>query len=67
MKILILDGNPDATHDHFDQYLQNLTESLTSNNHPILMLQKPGLTNFYWNSQLKKNGAHEQRFIRPFE
>lgn len=35
MKILILDGNPNATLDHFDQYLQNLTESLTSNNHQV--------------------------------
>jgi NAD(P)H-dependent FMN reductase len=31
------------------------------------LMQKSGLTNFYWNSQLKKNNAYEKRFARPFE
>jgi len=31
------------------------------------LIQKTGLTNFYWNSQLKKNNAFENRFARPFE
>lgn len=29
--------------------------------------KKLGLTNFYWNGQLKKNGAWERRFDRPYE
>ncbi len=28
---------------------------------------KTGLTNFYWNSNLKKNGAFSKRFDKPFE
>lgn len=31
------------------------------------LLIKLGLTNFYWNNNLKKNGAFEKRFDRPFE
>jgi len=31
------------------------------------MMAKTGLTNFYWNSNLKKNGAYEKRFDRPYE
>lgn len=30
------------------------------------MMSKIGLGDFYWNSQLKKNGVFEQRFARPF-
>jgi len=30
------------------------------------LLSKTGITNFYWNSNLKKNGAFEQRFDRPY-
>jgi NAD(P)H-dependent FMN reductase len=26
-----------------------------------------GLTNFYWDSMLKKNGAYEKRFAKPYE
>ena len=29
-------------------------------------LSRFGLTNFYWNSNLKKNGAYEKRFARPY-
>lgn len=29
-------------------------------------LSKTGITNFYWNSHLKKNGAFENRFARPY-
>lgn len=29
--------------------------------------QRLGLTDFYWNSQLKRNGAWERRFDRPYE
>jgi hypothetical protein len=29
-------------------------------------LSRFGLTNFYWNSNLKKNGAYGKRFARPF-
>jgi NAD(P)H-dependent FMN reductase len=29
-------------------------------------LSKFGLTNFYWNSNLKKNGAYLKRFARPY-
>jgi NAD(P)H-dependent FMN reductase len=29
-------------------------------------MQKTGLTNFYWNSQLKKNNAYKIRFDQPF-
>lgn len=31
------------------------------------MMAKTGLTNFYWNSNLKKNGAFEKRFDKPYE
>ncbi len=30
------------------------------------LLQKTGLTNFYWNMNLKKNGAFERRFDVPY-
>jgi NAD(P)H-dependent FMN reductase len=30
-------------------------------------LSRFGLTNFYWNSNLKKNGAYQQRFARPYK
>lgn len=30
------------------------------------LLSKTGITNFYWNSHLKKNGAFEKRFDRPY-
>lgn len=30
------------------------------------ILKPTGLTNFYWNMQLKKNGAYEQRFDKPW-
>jgi|ERR1035437_6202470 NAD(P)H-dependent FMN reductase len=30
------------------------------------LLSSTGLTNFYWNSNLKKNGAYEKRFDRPY-
>lgn len=29
-------------------------------------MQKTGLSNFYWNSNLKKNGAFEKRFDKPY-
>ncbi len=31
------------------------------------IFNKLGLTNFYWNSNLKKNGAWEKRFDRPYK
>ncbi len=31
------------------------------------MINKTGVTNFYWNSNLKKNNAFEKRFDRPYE
>lgn len=31
------------------------------------MMAKTGVTNFYWNNNLKKNGAFEKRFDKPFE
>lgn len=31
------------------------------------VINKTGLTNFYWNSNLKKNGAFKNRFDKPFE
>jgi NAD(P)H-dependent FMN reductase len=31
------------------------------------VMAKAGLTNFYWNSNLKKNGAYEKRFDKPYE
>ncbi len=30
------------------------------------LLSKTGITNFYWNGQLKKNGGFEKRFARPY-
>jgi multimeric flavodoxin WrbA len=30
------------------------------------LISKTGLTNFYWNMNLKKNNAFEQRFDKPF-
>ena len=30
------------------------------------LLSKTGITNFYWNGQLKKNGAFKQRFDQPY-
>ena len=30
-------------------------------------LSRIGLTNFYWNSNLKKNGAYENRFAKPYQ
>ena len=30
------------------------------------LLSKIGLTNFYWDSQLKKNNAYEKRFAKPY-
>jgi len=29
-------------------------------------MSKTGLSNFYWNSNLKKNGAYKNRFDKPF-
>lgn len=31
------------------------------------LMLKTGLTNFYWNSNLKKNGAYQNRFDKPYE
>ncbi len=31
------------------------------------VISKTGLTDFYWNSNLKKNGAFKNRFDKPFE
>jgi hypothetical protein len=31
------------------------------------MMQRSRMANFYWNSQLKENGAFEKRFDRPFQ
>ena len=31
------------------------------------IINKTGLTNFYWNRNLKKNGAFENRFDKPFK
>jgi len=31
------------------------------------LISKTGLTNFYWNSNLKKNNAFSNRFDKPFE
>jgi hypothetical protein len=31
------------------------------------ILMATGLTNMYWNSQLKKNGAYERRFDQPYK
>jgi hypothetical protein len=31
------------------------------------LISKTGLTNFYWNSNLKKNNAYSNRFDKPFE
>jgi len=31
------------------------------------LLSKTGLTNFYWNRNLKKNGAYDKRFDRPYQ
>jgi len=31
------------------------------------ILDKTGLTEFYWNDQLKKNNAYEKRFDRPYK
>lgn len=30
------------------------------------LMSLTGLTNFYWNSNLKKNNAFEQRFDKPY-
>ena len=30
-------------------------------------MQRLGLTNFYWNSQLKRNGVFDQRFAQPYK
>lgn len=30
------------------------------------LLSKIGLTNFYWDNQLKKNNAYEKRFAKPY-
>jgi hypothetical protein len=31
------------------------------------LISKTGLTNFYWNSNLKRNNAYSKRFDKPFE
>ncbi len=31
------------------------------------LMQRTGMANFYWDSQLKKNGAFDRRFDKPFE
>lgn len=31
------------------------------------LMAKVGMTNYYWNSNLKKNGAFEKRFDKPYE
>jgi multimeric flavodoxin WrbA len=31
------------------------------------VMSKTGLSNFYWNSHLKKNGAYKNRFDKPFK
>jgi len=33
----------------------------------VSCMTKAGLTNYYWNSNLKKNGAFENRFDKPYE
>ena len=33
----------------------------------LRLMGKTGLSNFYWNSQLKDNGVYDQRFDRPFQ
>jgi hypothetical protein len=33
----------------------------------MTLLAPTGLPNFYWNMQLKKHGAWERRFDRPYE
>jgi len=30
-------------------------------------INKMGLSNFYWNSNLKKNNAFKKRFVKPFK
>ena len=35
MKITILNGNPDVTNTTFDNYLQRLSDELTSNDHAV--------------------------------
>jgi hypothetical protein len=30
------------------------------------LLSWTGVTNMYWNMQLKKNGAYQRRFVRPY-
>jgi hypothetical protein len=32
----------------------------------INLMSKTGLTNFYWNMNLKKNNAYEHRFDKPY-
>ena len=43
------------------EYLSKGTQLLYS------ILSLTGLTNFYWDYNLKKNGAYEERFARPYE
>jgi hypothetical protein len=33
----------------------------------LRLLAITGLTNFYWDTQLKKNNAYENRFDKPYE
>lgn len=30
------------------------------------LMVKTGMTNYYWNSNLKKNGAYGRRFAKPY-
>ncbi len=39
MRVTILNGNPDAENKAFDEYLEKLSESLTSSNHSVKTLQ----------------------------
>lgn len=38
MKVIILNGNPDTSNHAFDDYLKNLSESLTASNHTVNIL-----------------------------
>ncbi|GET23284.1 NAD(P)H-dependent oxidoreductase [Prolixibacter denitrificans] len=60
-----------AEHDEFSpEIMEVLRKPYTLSGRRRMMfnlLKHTGLTNFYWNSHLKKNGAWEKRFDRPYE
>jgi hypothetical protein len=55
------------------KFSEEITQKLKKPNHLkglrlglFKILRWTGLSNFYWNAQLKKNNAHSIRFAKPY-